>query len=225
MHQCNTASRLSLRPLLALCLLVLFVLSGCGGFTYGYFSRPYPANLQPDDSTPHTTAELVEMSSIALPGFQFHVDLNNALQTSYSEWFGFVVPVYVDPKEKWDSGIKKDERYFITVVFSSKIEGLSFNPYRVNLSVDGKMNEPRSAAFVTYDKQHNRSSEHLNDAAAPMPVKSYNRIDIYYDIDRPMPDQDIQLDISMAVFSPEPLSLPLIKFKKARWSRYLIYTK
>jgi len=136
-----------------------------------------------------------------------------------------VVPVYINPEEKWDAGVKKDERYFITVAFISKIEGLSFNPYRVNLSVDGKVNEPCFAALVTHDKQQNRSSENLNDAAAPMPMKRYNHIDIYYDIDRPTPDQDIHLDFSMAVFSPEPFSLPLIKFKKTRWSRYLIYTK
>ena len=71
-----------------LSILVVFALSGCGGFRGGIESVPCREACLPHESTEHRAP----LHEIALPGVTLSVSLNNRLRTYQYEVMLYVIP-------------------------------------------------------------------------------------------------------------------------------------
>lgn len=216
--------------------LVLLLLSGCGGFRGGIESVPYideseSQQIRAHHSWPH---------EVILPGFTVHLSLNNTVRTYQYEVMLYIIPTYVN---LWDEFQHRDaESLELTLQITAHDSGVTIDPRQVILHVDDKdfrstavwvNNLARERQVIdAYVKAHNqsprdhpppipRSSEWRDAVTAPVTVRRGEespRFLVTFPVPLLSPERTLSLDLTPAISEPPLSGFPLIRFKLMRWS-------
>ncbi len=176
-------------------------LNACAGFRGGEFSAPYVGDAGPPAETPSTPYERGQMQKLELPGLRLDVSLNNRIRTYDYGVMLFVIPMYVD----FSDGRDPAERLRVALGITPTLPGYRFDPARVGISVDGRRLAPVLPA--------GEGAPQMLDNAG----KTYY-FRLPFDADLPSPDSTIILDLGEALQNPSQAPVPLIRFRKLRWS-------
>ena len=222
---------------------VSLALAACAGYQGGFASIPYVENQDIDIPLATTKFALWNLGNIELPGVKLYVALNDALQTYDYAVMAVVIPIHVDLAERTRS--KESSRLHVTLHITSRLANIVFEPQRVVVSIDDQRLEPAVAWAEDYEKlkqlldycyTESITATHrgiptpkdcLNPAGYRNRIDSatslgaagqIHRFTIAFDIPPPAPDRSIALDLSQALHHPDMPQVPIIKFKKIRWS-------
>jgi hypothetical protein len=232
-----------MKTLRVLLLVVLLGVTACAGYQGGFASVPYVGDQDVYIPDAMTKFELWSLGDLELPGVKLNVALNNTLQTYDYAVMAVVVPIHVDPFEKNRSG--ESDRLQIVLYITPRLANLVFEPQRIVVSVDGQHLRPAVAwigdqekfkqlsqacyaAIVAASKRGDPAprdclhpAEYRNRVDTAMPLASVGHVywfTVAFDVPPPAPDRAITLDLSQALHHPDLPTVPIIKFKKIRWS-------
>lgn len=204
-------------------ILILFfsITSACGGVRCGYFSRPYVGE-EPAEIDVDTTGGPVEARKLSLSGLRLYFMPDNEIQTSYVEWVGIGVPmfpVYIDLKTK---GLARpeDKTYCLRISIKPEKPGIEYNPFKVELYVDGKTYRVETAQYIAPNFTGGTESVVLlkdEFLSIDKDLKKFTYYKQCFAVQKPSPDHDIRLDLGNALRLPDNTTLPVIRFKKNRY--------
>lgn len=235
-HQTQVADQAFPRFQLLLGVVILAALAGCGGFRGGYLSAPYLGDGPPDIPIPETRYEFSRVQSIEFPDLKLDLALNNALQTYDFQVFLFIVPGYVNLKERRREA---GDALQVSLHATPSRVGFAFDPRHVVMTIDGQAYRPkvvwlddgvkRRQAWYDFAQQSRfgaarppvpTSEQWRTSVDAPMdlsrPHTTYE-FTLLFDAPVPAPDQVMTLDLSTALETPARSPVPLIRFRKLRW--------
>ncbi len=232
-----------MKTLQALLLVALLGLSACAGYQGGVASVPYVGDRDVDIPDSMTKFALWSLGNLELPGVTLYIALNDALQTYDYAVMAVVVPIHVDLVEKNRS--RESDRLHVTLHITPSLANIVFEPQRIVVSIDGQHTGP-AVAWIEDQEKFKRLLDSCYAASLaaskrgdPAPADCLNpaayrdRVDtamslvavghvywfaVAFDVPPPAPDRAITLDLSQALHHPELPPVPLIKFKKIRWS-------
>lgn len=182
-------------------LLICLFLSACAGFRGGEFSAPYVGDADSAIEPPSTPYERGQLEKLELPGLRLDVSLKNRIRTYDYGVMLFVIPMYVD----FSDGRGAGERLRVALGITPTLPGYRFDPSRVSISVDGRRFE---AVFPSGEG----GAQMLDNTGKTY----YFRLPFAADL--PSPDSAIILDLSDALQNPSLPPVPVIRFRKLRWS-------
>lgn len=194
-------------------LILLFMLSACGGWRRGYFSMPYIGDPSSKASSAGKPAEQHRMQYVNFPGFSVNVDLENDIQTSDTAVAALVIPIHIDWEERWRYPPYKTG-YYITLNFSSSIDGLAFAPLNVLLKINGKASKVSKARIFSPSKTWEAETRKR---IAFSRKKGYF-FQLHFDGIRPSPDDKVSLHLDKAIYHPQQLPIEEIKFIRRNWT-------
>jgi hypothetical protein len=216
--------------------LVLLLLSGCGGFRGGIESVPYV-----DENKPHQiSAQRSWLHEIILPGFTVHLSLNNTVRTYQYEVMLYIIPTYVN---LWDEFQHQDaEALELTLQITAHDLDLTIDARQLILTLDDKKFRP-TAVWVHNQERERRVIEayvkarHQSPADHPLPIPHSSewrdavmapvtvrrgeespRFLVTFPVPLPSPERTLSLDLTPASAESPRSGFPLIRFKLMRWS-------
>jgi hypothetical protein len=216
--------------------LVLLLLSGCGGFRGGIESVPYideseSQQIRAHHSWPH---------EIILPGFTVHLSLNNTVRTYQYEVMLYIIPTYVN---LWDEFQHRDvETLELALQITAHDSDVTIDSRQLLLTVDDEEFRP-TAVWVNNQERERRiidayvKARHQSPTDHPPPIPRSSawrdaitapatvrrgekspRFLVTFSVPRPSPERTLSLDLTPAIAEPASSGLPLIRFKAMRWS-------
>jgi len=206
----------------------LFFIGGCAGLKRGYFSLPYAVTGTPATAPPDTEWERNAAKTLRFQGLDVYVSLNNEIQTSDTQWL-VLIPAYIDLKKKALYG-EKPMGFHIWLALHPQIGGMSFEPGKIRLIVDGVTRpalETRQykGPVVSHNvpcysilDYNNEDLRQVEEKKIYPVTKKYSHFAVYFEGRIPSADQDIRLDISEAILVPGGGSIPVIRFKKSGYT-------
>lgn len=203
----------------------LSTLSGCAGFRGGWQSVPYVGEVPPQLPPAETPAEAQDRSQVALPGLRLGVDLNNRLRTYDTQVMLFIVPVSIDPRERYMQDLRPGITR-VTLRIEPLMPGFVLQATRARLTVGGRSVAALGASeFAQWGHDGAKVGQGGRYGDRPLPerfeldgVGLAQIVHLEFPIARPSPESpDIQLDLGEALFNPATPALPLIRFVPVRW--------
>lgn len=213
---------------LALLALGCLLVTGCAGFRGGWESVAYLGDTPPAlPESPSFFEETQNPPALELPGLRLQVTLDNQLRTYDTQLYLFVLPLYIDPRERyWKNHSPGKTRVFITVTPTEP--GFVFRPSQAVLQIGNRrFGGVAGFDFDRWDQQGMRvreggSWEHrpvATELHLDQPGRSYH-LSIDFDTPVPSPEsREILLDLSQALGSSRHPALPPIRFVPMRWRR------
>jgi hypothetical protein len=221
---------------LFLSLLVILLLTGCGGFRGGLQSVPHI-----DSPNPHAEESLPSWPHhIALPLLTLKLSLNNVLRTYQYEVMLFFIPTYFN---FWDEFTHRDaqalELSFQVIANDSSI---TLDPRELVLTVDGRRVRPSSVrinnptrereildAYIAARRQAPagqappipRASDWQDTITEPVavsPKAQSPRFIVTFPLPLLSPEKEVVLNINHAVLGPKGFNAPPIRFQPKSWS-------
>lgn len=216
--------------------LILLLLSGCGGFRGGIESVPYiderePRKTSVNPSWPH---------EITLSDLTLHLSLNNSVRTYQYEVMLFVIPTYLN---FWDEFQHRDAKSLeITLQITAHTSGVIIDPRQLLLAVDNEEFRPTGVWVNNLERERQvidayvkalhqapadqpppipRSSEWRDAVTAHVtigPGEKSPRFLVTFPVPLPSPERKVSLDLNPAIGEPMLSKKPLIRFKSRRWS-------
>jgi hypothetical protein len=218
------------------CVLVLLLLSGCGGFRGGIESVPYVRDVEPQQTSTNRSWS----HEITLPGLTLHLSLNNTVRTYQYEVMLYIIPTYLN---FWDEFQHRDaESLELTLQITAHDSGVTIDPRQLVLNVDDKEVRPTAAWVNNLERERQvidayvknrhqappdqppsipRSSEWRDAVSAPVmvrPGEKSPRFIVTFPVPLPSPTRTLSLDASQAIIDHPHSTVPVIRFKSARWS-------
>ncbi len=219
-----------------LSILVLFALSGCGGFRGGIESVPCLGACLPIESTEHRSA----LHEVALPEISLSVSLNNRLRTYQYEVMLYVIPTYLN---FWDEFQHRDaESLELTLQVTAHDADVTIDPRQLVLTVDGQALRPSAVWVNNRERERHviaaylsarrrapsdppppipRAAEWRDAVTAPVTVhrrEQSPRFIVVFPTPLTSPDRPLSLSVSPAIGGPLSFDVPLIHFQPRRWS-------
>ncbi len=227
----------------ALLLIALLGVPACAGYQGGFARVPYIGDQDVDIPNPTTKFALWSLGNLDLPGVKLHITLNDTLQTYDYAVMAVVVPIHVDLAAKNRSS--ESDRLHVALHITPRLANIVFEPQRIVVSIDGQDLRP-AVAWIEDREKFKRlldacyaASLAASKRGEPAPPDCLNpaayrdRVDtalalgavghvswftVVFDVPPPAPDRAITLDVSQALHHPDLPRVPIIKFKKVRWS-------
>lgn len=194
--------------------LLLFGVAGCGGYRTGISSEPY-ADAAGSSGSP-----------VKIQGIDVDVIAHNSIRTTDSGWLFPGIPLYVNPIHK---PYFTDAPFKISVLLHPRQEGFSFCPEAARLILDSTSYSPTGFQLEgTFPHVLERPPDSTCEAAtvfslepggdAPSFVMSRPVFVLSFPVRPPHPDKEFRLDLSRAISHPDHPVVPIIKFRKEKWS-------
>lgn len=216
--------------------LILALLSGCGGFRGGIESVPYIDELEPQE----TSVNRPWPHEITFSDLTVQLSLNNTVRTYQYEVMLFILPTYLN---FWDEFHHRDaETLEITLQVTAHTSGVIIDPQQLLLTVDNEESRPTGVWVNNLERERQvidayikarhqapadqpppipRSSEWRDAVTAPMtirPGEKSPRFLVTFPVSLPSPERKLALDLNPAIGEPKISEKPLIRFKSMRWS-------
>lgn len=233
----------TINTLRGLLLATSLALGACAGYQGGFASVPYVGDQHADIPNSTTKFALWNLGNLELPGVKVYVGLNDTLQTYDYAVMAVVVPIQVDFAEKNRS--RESNRLHVTLHVTPRLANIVFEPQRIVVSIDGqrlppavawtedqkKLKQLLDSCYAASIAASRRGDSAPKDCLNPAGYR--DRIDtamslgavgqvhwftVAFDIPPPSPDRVITLDLSQALHHPDLPQVPIIRFKKIRWS-------
>lgn len=217
-------------------LLILILLSGCGGFRGGVESVPYIEEQEPREARTSTPwSHEVNFSDLTV-----QLSLNNKVRTYQYEVMLFIIPTYLNFWEEFQNGDAKE--FEITLQIAAHTSNVTLDPGQLLLTADEEEFRPTGVwvnnlererqvidAYVKARKQASpdrppsipHSSEWRDAVTAPVslrPGEKSPRFIVTFSVPLPSPERKLSLDLNPAIGEPKLPEKPLIRFKPMRWS-------
>lgn len=214
-------SRLSSITVLALAC----AMCSCAGYRGGWESVPYVGETPPTLQSSRTPYEAQRRSEITLAGMTLGVSINNQLRTYDTQVYLFALPLSVDPRNVQTRPVEPGKTR-ITLRVSDMATELTFRPQRARLAVGAQVVQGVAGfQFAMWDAQGQEVSsggrwEHraTGDEAVLAPRGKPYLLDIDFPVPLPSPEaENISLDLSDALSSPQLPRIPTIRFAPVRW--------
>ena len=220
----------------SLCVLVLLMLSGCGGFRGGIESVPYVG----DDEPQQTSTNRSWPHEINLPGLTLYLSLNNTVQSYQYEVMLYIIPTYLNFWDEFQHG--DAENVELTLQMTPHESSISIDPRKLVLTVDDREFRPIAVwvnnlererqvidAYVKARRQAPpdqppsipSSSEWRDSVMAPViirPREKSPRFIVTFPAQLPSPERTLSLNLDTAIIEPLSFDIPLIRFKPMHWS-------
>lgn len=219
-----------------LSILVLFALSGCGGFRGGIESVPYVGEAVPPESASPRTA----LREIPLSGMTVAVSLNNRLQTYQYQVMLYVIPTYLNFRDEFQH--QDTENLELTLQITAHDSSVTIDSRQLVLAVDGKELRPTAVwvnnrererqvidAYVAARRQAPSDqppslphvAEWRDAVTTPVMVRSHEkspRFIVVFPLQLVPPQREFSLNFNPAIVEPVGSDRPLLRFLPQRWS-------
>jgi hypothetical protein len=217
-------------------MLVLLLLSGCGGFRGGIESVPYVGGVEPQQNSPtHSWPH-----EIRLPGLTLHLSLNNTVRTYQYEVMLYVIPTYLNLSNEFQH--HDAENFEIALQATAHDSAITIDPRQLVLTMDDKefypvavwvnnMERERQVIDAYLKARHQtapdtppqppRSSEWRDAITAPvtiLPGEKSSRFIVMFPVPTPSPERTLSLNLGPAIGESMPPDKSHIRFKPMRWS-------
>jgi hypothetical protein len=197
------------------------MLCSCAGFRRGVESRVSGEMARADDIELDRRGDFRGWGQygdkLTLPGVSLVFDLENAIQTDDSYWFGIGIPLI---PLKWNPRNRelhyRDADYAVQIEVKPASAGYEFFYSRVRLMVDGEAFSPTGGSAKLYK---HASYDEIPETLSLTQAGTAWKLRLYFDRATPRPDQPISLDLTEALISEAVPPIPPIVFKKGSWSR------
>lgn len=196
------------------------LLASCGGWKSGYYSMPYIGERAPADATAETPYHKSQTQELNLPGISLSVNLQNDVQTSDIAWI--IIPIHVDLEDKLQYQSQSTYSFCIHIRMYSQRTEATIYPRAAVLTVDGvstvSVMEIRAGARRSGDRVTAAIPQPIDvDAPSRLAPDTYYNFDICFPGSKPLPDRNIQLDLSRTIQLQGFPPIPKIKFQKAEY--------
>jgi hypothetical protein len=216
--------------------LLLFLLSGCGGFRGGIESVPYVRDLAPQQTSTSRTWQ----HEITLPGLTLHLSLNNTIQTYQYEVMLYVIPTYLNFRDEFQH--RDAESVELTLQITAQGSDVTIDPRQLLLTVDDKLFRPTAVWVNNLQREHQVIDAYVTarrqappDQSLPIPSSSEwrdavtasvtigpgeksPRFVVTFPAPLPSPERALSLNLSPAISEPILFDKLHIRFKPRRWS-------
>ncbi|HKY70699.1 MAG TPA: hypothetical protein VJL88_02165 [Nitrospira sp.] len=217
-------------------ILMLILLSGCGGFRGGIESSPYVEGQEPQESRtgPPWSHELT-FSDLTV-----ELSLNNRVRTYQYEVMLFVIPTYLN---FWEEFQHRDaDALELTVRVTAHGSTVTLDPRHLRLTVEQEEFRPTGVWMNNLERERQvidtyvdalkqasadrppaipRSSEWRDPVMGPVtihPGEKSPRFIVTFPVPLPSPERPLSLDLNPAISDTQHSNKPLIRFKSVRWS-------
>lgn len=217
-------------------ILILLLLSGCGGFRGGIESIPYVGEAVPQaESSRPSWAR-----AIAFPEFTLSLSLNNAVRTYQYEVMLYIIPTYFNFADEFRN--RESDSLELTLQLAARDLPVTFDPRQLLLTVDGREVRPSGVwvnnlekerrTFDAYVKARHQAPtdqppllpratawrEAVSDSVTVRTGEKSPRLIVTFPLPLVSPEKQLILDIGPAIVGSIAGSLPLIHFQSMRWS-------
>ncbi|MGQ0666411.1 MAG: hypothetical protein ACT4O4_05190 [Nitrospiraceae bacterium] len=217
-------------------ILILLLLSGCGGFRGGIESVAYVGETAPQVERSHPSWP----QAITLPGFTLYLSLNNAVRTYQYEVMLYIIPTYFNFAEEFRN--REAGSLELTLQLAARDLPVTFDPQLLLLTVEGRAVRPSGVwtnnleqerrAFDAYVKARRQSPtnqslplpratvwrEAVTDAVMIRPGEKSPRLIVTFPLSLLSPEKHLMLNLNSSIVGSAPGTLPLIHFKPMPWS-------
>lgn len=217
-------------------LVIVVLLSGCGGFRGGIESVPYIGEQEPQETSSHRSWP----HDITLPGLTLHLSLNNTIRTYQYEVMLFIIPTYLNLFDEFQH--RDAEALELSLQITAHDSSVTVDPRQLVLTLDGKEFRPTAVWVNNLERERQvidayvkarheapvdqpppipRSSEWRDAVTAPVtvgPRQKSPRFFVAFPVSLPSPERTLSLDLNPTLDEPQLSKNPLIRFKSMRWS-------
>ncbi|MBK8229043.1 MAG: hypothetical protein IPK72_00375 [Candidatus Eisenbacteria bacterium] len=205
---------------------VAITAAACAGFKGGWKSVAYVGEAPSETVVNEAEKGLINgRSKLALPGAQLEVEIDNRLRTYDMHVYLFVLPLWWNPRDVYAENHEEGwTRVYLTITPSDS--SFVFRPTEAVLRMEsGRFPGARGFEFGIWNEAGQRITEGqgwahrplASDVALDVPGRRYH---LSIDFETPVPSpksQQIELDLSRALVSPEHPETPVIRFAPVRW--------